>query len=112
MKNFIKIVAAIMIFTLSIISPVIAFDNMPTGLVSVGVAPTEILPANTKARDVTIYNAGLTTVYIDNSSADCNTSTSFPLIGSASIDFSEYRGAIWGMVSITTTTIHTIYLQY
>lgn len=112
MKNFIKIVAAIMIFTLSIISPVIAFDNMPTSKVSVGVVATEIIPVNYKRKDLIIFNVGTSTIYIDNFAVECSTTTAFPLISGAVMSFGNFSGSVWGIVDITTGTVKVLYTQY
>ena len=112
MKIFIKIVLAIMIFISSFIGTTIALDNLPTGTVSVGVAATEILATNYKRKGFIIYNVSAPTIYIDNFAVECSTSTSFPLRGGAAITFEDYKGAIWGIVDVTTGTIKVIYTQY
>ena len=112
MKIFKKIVLVTAFFILSFIAITIAFDNMPTLKVSVGVVATEIVPINYKRKDLIIYNVGTSTIYIDNFAVECSTITAFPLIGGASMSFGNFSGAIWGIVDITTETVKVMYTQY
>ena len=110
-KKITKFVLVVSILSLLLIGvATYAFDNMPTPTITVTTSPTEILPGNSKVRELTLYNRGTHTVNIDNTSLDCI--SGFPLIGGASIRFNEYRGAIWGATKKGTSYIEAIYLQY
>ena len=111
MKSFLKI--SIIIFALSCIGiSLIAFDNMPTLKVSVGVVATEIVPANYSRQGLIIYNTGLSTIYVDNFAVECSTTTAFPLISGTAMTFGNFSGAIWGIVDTTTGTVKVMYIQY
>lgn len=110
MKKLQKIVGGLVfIFMISLVG-LWALDNLVTESISVGLTPTEILVTNIKVRELLLYNRGTATIYIDNTSSECN--TGFPLIGGKTIKFNEYRGAIWGVTKISTTIIEVIYIQY
>ena len=79
LRRLSKVVA--FIFLLSVISAS-ALDNMPTSKVDVGVAATEIVPANYSRKDIILQNIGAATVYIDNFAVDCSTTTSFDFLNS------------------------------
>jgi len=110
MKNFSKIFTVI--FMCNIISLWAApLDNMVTDKVSVGVAATEIVPANYKRKEITLYNDSANIIYIDNIATDC-TIDSFPLVSSGTIKIEGYQGSIFGIVETTTSTVKVMYLQY
>ena len=107
---FVLVISILSLFLIGAATRAYAFDNMVTPSIIITLTPTEILPANSKVRELTLYNRGTSTIYIDNTLLECD--SGFPLIGGSTIRFNEYRGAIWGVIKAPgTSPIEVIYLQ-
>lgn len=74
---------------------------------NIGSGRTIIIPANDKRLSMTIYNAGLTTLYIGPAD-DTSTGTGFPLVAGASYSSDTYKGAFYGMTMGAVTDIRII----
>jgi hypothetical protein len=74
---------------------------------NIGSGQTVIIPANDKRLSMTIYNAGLTTLYIG-PAQDTSVGAGFPLVAGASYSSDTYRGAIYGLTAGATTDIRII----
>lgn len=88
-----------------------ALDNMPTANIDIGIAATQIAPANYTRTEITLYNDSDNRIYIDNSLTDCTTN-SFVLESSGTIKLEKYQGELWGIVDVTTSTLRSLELQY
>lgn len=74
---------------------------------NMGSGQTVVIQANEKRLSMTIYNAGLTTLYIG-PAQDISTGTGFPLVSGASYSSDTYKGAIYGMTAGANTDIRII----